>query len=363
AFSAANFASSENIGTSNAIVLNRTGDTSGTSSVQISITGGTAGGSGIDYTSSSFPLMVNFAPGEVNKTAAIPINDDSLNEVSETITLGLGSPNNATIGTQSTTVLTITDNDPQPAISVNDVSIAEGDTGTTNATFTISLSAASGKSISVNYATANNSATLANSDYNASSGSLIFNPGETIKMVNVAVIGDGSEESNETFFLNLNTPANATIADAQGIGTIQDDDVPTPITGGNGNDTLVGTPGKDNLVGNAGPDILTGGAGDDQFVMNNYNDRQDTITDFTSGDDVINLVSLFDQYGITAATYTDAATQGYLSIITNGAGGSIVRFDSNGNGGFFDFTPPVNFVVVQGVVPTTLANDANFILQ
>lgn len=321
----------------------------------------TASGSVTDYSINASPLMIT--AGNTTTDIVLTLNNDALDEVDETVVIDLGTPTNATATGITSHTVTITDDDAAPTISVNDVSVAEGDTGTTNATFTISLSAASGKSISVNYATADNSATLANSDYNANSGNVTFNPGETIKTVNVAIIGDGTEESDEAFFFDLNTPTNATIADAQGIGTIQDDDVPTLITGGNGNDTLVGTPGKDNLVGNVGPDILTGGAGEDHFIMTSSNDRQDTITDFTSGDDVINLVSLFDQYGITTTTYTAAAAQGYLSIITNGAGGSIVRFDSNGDGGFFDFTTPVNFIVVQGVTPAALANDANFVLQ
>ncbi|MGB0561691.1 MAG: Calx-beta domain-containing protein, partial [Spirulinaceae cyanobacterium] len=330
-------------------------------SVDYATADGTAA-AGSDYTSNSGTL--NFTAGETSKTVTVNITDDGINEAAETFDVTLSNPTNATLA-DGTGQGTINDNDGAPTISVNDAAVAEGETGTTAATFTISLSAASGQTITVNYATADNTATTADSDYNAATGTVTFNPGETSKTVDVLVVGDATEEGNETFFFNLTAPTNATIADSQGIGTIQGDDVPTSVTGGSGIDNLVGTPGDDNLVGYAGPDILTGGAGDDQFVMTDFDDRQDTVTDFTPGDDRINMVQLFDEYNITAATYTDAVTQGYLSIISDGAGGSIVRFDRNGTvvPSFLDSIAPENFVRVQGVAPGTLASDANFVLQ
>ncbi|MEM8639509.1 MAG: Calx-beta domain-containing protein [Cyanobacteria bacterium P01_G01_bin.54] len=317
---------------------------------------------GSDYTSNTGTL--NFAAGETSKTVTVNITDDALNEVAETFDVNLSAPTNATIA-DGTGQGTINDNDSAPTISVNDVSVAEGNAGTTAATFTISLSGASGQTITVNYASADNTATIADSDYNAATGTLTFNPGETTKTVDVLVVGDAAQEGDETFFLNLSAPTNATIADNQGLGTLQGDDVPTNVTGGSGVDNLVGTSGPDNLIGYAGPDTLTGGAGDDQFVMTDFDDRQDTITDFTPGDDRINMVQLFDEYNITAATYTDAATQGYLSIISDGAGGSIVRFDRNGTvvPSFLDSIAPENFIRVQGIAPATLGSDANFVLQ
>lgn len=583
AFAATNFTSAENVGTSHAVTLTRTGDTSGIASVQVNVTGGTAMGNGTDYTSSDLPLTVNFAAGETSKTVAIPINNDLLYEASETIALSLGSASNATLGDLSTTTLTITDNDAQPSlsigdatvdegagtvsfvvslsapsgqpvtvdyatsngtaiagsdyvtssgtltfaagethktvtvglmddstdetvetfrvalanatnaaivdaqgqgtitdndaaptlsisdstvnedagtatftvnlsavsgqaisvnyatadgtatagtdytanigmlnfapgetsktvtvniaddglneaaetfevtlltpmnaviadgigqgtitdndaaptISVNDVLVSEGDTGSTAATFTLSLSAASGQIIRVNYATADGTATTADNDYIANSGIVTFNPDETTKTVEVLVVGDTTEESDEAFFFNLTAPTNATLADNQGIGTVQEDDILTNIIGSNNIDNLVGTPGKDRLVGNEGADALTGGSGDDQFVITDFDDRQDTITDFTPGEDRLNLVLLFDEYNITAITYTDASAQGYLAIISDGASGSIVQFDRNGTvvPSFLDSITPEAFIRVQGIAPTALGNDANFVLQ
>ena len=116
-----------------------------------------------------------------------------------------------------------------PSLSINDVSESEGDTGTKTFTFTAFLSAASASTVTVNYATANGTAT-AGSDYTAVSGVLTFAPGETMKTVAVLANGDALAEPNETFFVNLSGATNATISDAQGIGTIVNDDVATPPT-------------------------------------------------------------------------------------------------------------------------------------
>jgi hypothetical protein len=83
--------------------------------------------------------------------------------------------------------------------------------------------AASPQTITVAYATANGTAT-AGSDYQAASGCLTFAPGETSKTITVQVVGDRLPESNETFFVNLSSPTNSTVADGQGAGTIFDDE-------------------------------------------------------------------------------------------------------------------------------------------
>jgi subtilisin family serine protease len=115
----------------------------------------------------------------------------------------------------------------QPALSINDVAVTEGNSGTTTATFTVSLSAPSAQTVTVDYATANGTASAA-SDYVAASGTLTFPPSSTTQSVSVTVNGDTTTEASETFFVNLAGAANATLADAQGVGTINDDDVALP---------------------------------------------------------------------------------------------------------------------------------------
>ncbi|MBS9391304.1 MAG: hypothetical protein HEQ33_21370 [Dolichospermum sp. WA123] len=114
---------------------------------------------------------------------------------------------------------------PNLSLSINDVTLTEGNSGTKNATFTVTLSGETFQPVTVNYATANGTAT-AGSDYTATTGTLIFNvnPGETSKQITVPILGDTLAESDETFFINLSNAINATIADTQGIATITNDD-------------------------------------------------------------------------------------------------------------------------------------------
>jgi hypothetical protein len=114
---------------------------------------------------------------------------------------------------------------PLPTLSINNVSANEGNSGLTPFVFTVTLSAASASTVTVAYATADGTAN-AGSDYNATSGTLTFNPGITTQTITVNVIGDTIVEPNETFFVNLSSPTNATLAVAQGTGTIINDDSP-----------------------------------------------------------------------------------------------------------------------------------------
>ncbi len=114
---------------------------------------------------------------------------------------------------------------PLPGLSVADVSVAEGNAGTTPATFTVSLSAPSTQTITVGYATADGTATVAGSDYQAASGTLTFSPGQTSKTVTVNINGDTSVESDEAFTLKLSGATNATLSRATATGTIRNDDL------------------------------------------------------------------------------------------------------------------------------------------
>jgi hypothetical protein len=123
--------------------------------------------------------------------------------------------------------------DPLPALSINDTTVIEGDSGTSNATFTVSLAEPSSLPVSMNYATADDTAT-AGEDYVAENSGIIltFEPGETSKTLTVAVNGDTLHEPDETFFMNLSNVVNATISDSgsQGTGTITSDDPPPDMT-------------------------------------------------------------------------------------------------------------------------------------
>jgi hypothetical protein len=116
-----------------------------------------------------------------------------------------------------------------PAISINDVSVTEGQSGTVNAQFTVSLSAKASGQVSVNWVTANGTAT-AGSDYTAGGGAVTFAAGDLTKTVTVQVNGDTAAEPNETFYVNLSSPSGGTLADGQGVGTITNDDPPAAPT-------------------------------------------------------------------------------------------------------------------------------------
>lgn len=108
-------------------------------------------------------------------------------------------------------------------LTIADVLIAEGDSGTTTAVFTVTLSPDSSQTVTVDYATANGTA-AAGSDYTAVANTLTFNPGDTSQTISVPIIGDTGDEADETFFVNLSNPSNAGILDGQAVGTIIDDD-------------------------------------------------------------------------------------------------------------------------------------------
>lgn len=222
--SAATYNVSESGGTA-IVTVNRVGASNGTITVDYATSNGSAT-AGQDYTATSGTLT--FLNGETTKTFPVPVINDTMDEPSETFNVSLSNPTGgALLLAPSTATVTITDNDNPPTISITDVSLEEGNSGTTNFTFNVSLSQASGFDVSVNYATANGTAT-AGSDYAAVNGTVNFSSAlaETSKTVTIAVQGELLIEIDETFFVNLVTPVNATIADSQGIGTILDDDNP-----------------------------------------------------------------------------------------------------------------------------------------
>jgi Calx-beta domain len=106
---------------------------------------------------------------------------------------------------------------PSPSISIEDVVVSEGNSGIRTATFMVKLSAATAQTVTVAYATGNGTAT-GGSDYISASGTLTFAPGTTTRPISVTINGDTLDEANETFFVNLSSPTNATLSDGQGAG-------------------------------------------------------------------------------------------------------------------------------------------------
>ncbi len=120
----------------------------------------------------------------------------------------------------------------EPALAINDLNIAEGDSGSVNAVFTVTLGVPSGQAVTVNYATADGTA-KAGIGYTAVTGALAFPPGTLTRQILVPILGDTIDEPDETFFVNLSGAANVPIADGQGVGTIVDNDPPPTVSVGN----------------------------------------------------------------------------------------------------------------------------------
>ena len=193
---------------------------------------------GADYHSQSGRLVFN--PGETTKSITLTVVSDTTDEADETFLVNLSNPVNANIADGQSTI-TITDDDAPgqggggggggggatPAISISDATVTEGNGGTVQTTVTVTLSRTSTSYVGVDFTTADNTATFSGSDYYSQSGRLVFAPGETSKTITLTVVGDTVDENNESFFINLSAPTDATIADGQSVVTITDDDTST----------------------------------------------------------------------------------------------------------------------------------------
>jgi hypothetical protein len=200
---------------------------SGTSASTVSVNYSAAGGTataGADF--SLTPGTLTWNPGDTaTKQITVNITNDTLDEDDETYSVNLSSPSGATIST-GTANTTITDNDSQPTTGAfASVSTAEGQSGTHELNFTVNLSAASGKAVTINYSTVAGTAS-AGSDYVAEVNQNITIPaGQTTGTIGIAINGDTVPEPDESFTVNLNNATNATLgADTQATGTITNDD-------------------------------------------------------------------------------------------------------------------------------------------
>ncbi|MCY3672340.1 MAG: hypothetical protein OXH14_14860 [Alphaproteobacteria bacterium] len=206
-------------------------DSEPTGTVTVSVASGdtgiaTVGSSSLEFTPSDWDAQT------VTVTAVADAEDNAGDKRSTAIahTVSAAGTDYDGVAASSVTV-NVTDDDGEPTLSVDAPSVGEGDSGTAALTFTVTLSPASGKPVSVAYADAATGSATSATDYAAiTAGTLNFAAGDTSKTVEVAVNGDTLDESNETVKLRLSSPANAGFAgDATAIeatGTIIDDDVP-----------------------------------------------------------------------------------------------------------------------------------------
>ncbi len=180
-----------------------------------------------DYTPATGTLT--FLPGETRKTIDIQPIDDSRYELDQAFSVELSQPINASLATASA-IGTVQDDDPKPRLTLvaPPAQNEGGNSALTPFVFQLNLDRASDLPVTVNYATANGSATTDNKDYLAAAATIEFKPGETQKTIAITVLGDVEPEPNETFQLNLSNPTNATLENQSVTATILNDDAAPP---------------------------------------------------------------------------------------------------------------------------------------
>ncbi len=314
-------------------IVTKTGATELPASVQVQTANGTAG-AGTDYIALS-PTTLNFAAGDTTRTVSVTINGDTLVEADETFFVNLTNASNATIA-DNQGVGTILNDDGVLAFSINDVSLPEGNGPRTDFVFTVTLTGTSESAATVVVQTANGTA-IAPGDYTAvGPATLIFEPGATQKNFVVAVSGDATFETNETFFVNLSDATNATIVDGHGQGTIINDDAaPTFAI----DDVQI-------AEGNSGTTTAT-------FTITKTGATELAATvQAQTADGTATAGSDYSALPLTTLTFAAAETTKTISIAVNGD----TTFEPNETF-FVNLSHPNNATITDGQGMATIIND------
>ncbi len=199
--------------------------------VEVGVDGDSAE-AGTDYaTVADFDIVIGAGEASAARTFSLNPTDDAFDEDSETLTVTGASGDIAITDAE----ITITDDDDAPTLSIDSPSLDEGDSGSADLSFKVTLTPASGKPVTVSYADAATGTATSGEDYAAiKAGALKFAAGETSKKVAVSVTGDTTDEPDESVVLRLSAPTNAVFAESattlDGEGTITDDDDGPTVT-------------------------------------------------------------------------------------------------------------------------------------
>jgi hypothetical protein len=294
--------------------------------------------SGTDYLPISGRLV--FAPGVTSQSLTVTVMGDVVDEVDEDFYLLLSNPANADLGKAQGTG-TITDNDPEPTININDLSIKEDSFA--GATFDVTLSAPSAKRITVAF-NVTDGTTTAGSDYYSynTSGTLTFAPGEKSGKISLSIIGDTTFEPDETFFVNLSNPVNATLARAQAQGTIINDDSMPKISV---QDMFISE--ADPNVGNASFVVRLSNASS-QPVTVNYATADDTAkagSDYIAASGTLTFNPGVTDLSVIVPVINDnqiEPTESFTLNLSNPVNATIAQAQGRGNI-FDDDTPNISF--------------------
>nr|WP_287676266.1 Calx-beta domain-containing protein [Microcystis sp. M038S2] len=245
-----------------------------------------------DYTRSGTNNTVTFAAGSSTATVIVDPTADTTVESNETVALTLATGTGYTVGTPNAATGTITNDDvtlPSITLSLNYSGISES--SPSNFVYTFTRTGVTTNALTVNY---NIAGTASATDYTGATPgngkTITFNPGSTTTSITIEPTADTVVEPNETISLQLAAGTGYSIGTtAAQIATIINDDGTRRHVGTNGKDVLLGTNANDYLIGGAGDDILTGGTGGDIFYFASSNLGNDAITDFTPGQDFIQV--------------------------------------------------------------------------
>lgn len=308
-------------GQSAIVTVHRTSGANGPVSVDYWTTA--AGASASDFTPASGTLT--FGHGEQAKTVSIATIDDATYESNEVFLFAIGNPTGgAVLGSPSTRDITIKDNDPAPYLQINDIEVMEGDSGTTPATLTLTLTQPVTTPVTFSYYTYSGGW-----DYQTASGSVTFQPGETVKNVTVHVYGDTTVETDELFVLHASGPFSVD----WGTFTILNDDEPptiavddTTVTETDGTQTA-----KIRLTASApildGVHVTlisrTARAGEDFYAFSGwvgfFNTTEATVSVIIAGDDEPEPNEQF-AVSLYSATYDVTDSEGIVTILNDDTG-------------------------------------------
>lgn len=308
-----------------------------TTTDDVATASGDAAEGGADYVATAGTLT--FPPGETVAMVEVVVQGDMLNEADETLLVDLSNAVNGTI-TDAQGVGTITNDDPEPSLSIGDVMVAEGAAGTRVAALAVSLSEVSGRPVSVDFSTSDDTASE-EGDYVAATGTVTLAPGETSALVEITVLGDLLNEPDEAFFVDLENPVNATIADAQATGTITNDD-PVPAI----------------YIGDVS--VVEGNTGTRSAIFAvtlSAESAQDVSVDFATADDTATAGS---DYASSAGTleFPAGTVSQMVSVLVNGD-----TTDELAETFFVDLANPVNATLADARAVGTIIGDDGDVSQ
>ncbi len=179
---------------------------------------------GQDYFAATGTLVI--PAGATSQTFSVRIKSDLIDENPETIRIGLTNVVNGSINATQGQI-TIEDNDPAPRLSMSNATIVEGDASDVTTAFVLTLSAASERTVTVNYRTENHTAT-AGVDYHAASGTVTFLPGQTTATIDLKSVADLIDEPSRAFRVMLSNPVAVVLSHSSAVVTVGDDDGTAP---------------------------------------------------------------------------------------------------------------------------------------